>query len=87
MTRRIFLRVLGSAAIGAITVQVLPSLPLVDTPTTVSSWSLGAAGPLTFEMLEAAYQSCRSGKARPTLAVYPASIARRLGLVYEVELN
>lgn len=85
MTRRTFLRVLGSGLVGAGIVSVFPVGPATATP---PSWaSFRAAGqPLTYEMLRAAYEACVVGDRGPTLAVVSSSVARRLGLVYDVEI-
>jgi hypothetical protein len=89
MNRRTFLRVLGSAvAIAAISPEVL-----VPTPAPVfagpawSAWSTGTAGPLTYEMLQRAYESCCIGQEAPNMMIVSASMARRLGLVYDVDVD
>jgi len=85
MNRRTFLRVLGSAMAIAV---VAPSIPaLVDD--TITIWKPRAVGPstLTCEMLEHAYRACVIGQEAPNLMIIPASMARRLGLVYDVDLD
>ena len=88
MTRRTFLRVLGSVAVGAAVVASLPSLGSVaDTAPASPLWGTGTTGPLTYEMLERAYQSACIGSNAPTMGICSASFARQMGLVYDVDLE
>lgn len=87
MTRRTFLRVLGSAAVVAALPASLPDLLAAADTASSPVWSTGSARPLTYEMLRASYESCVIGRDCPTLAVCSASMARRLGLVYDVDLD
>lgn len=86
MTRRTFLRVLSSAAVA---VSVAPLVPDWIAPVVEAGprWDLGVAGPLTYEMLEQAYQSCVIGVHHPTMGVCSRSVARLMGLVYDVEME
>lgn len=84
LSRRTFLRVLGSAVVGA---AVASALPLPVPSTAAPTWQAGTTGPLTYEMLEASYRSCVIGREAPTMMVTSVSIARRLGLIYDVELE
>lgn len=87
-SRRTFLRVLGSAAIGALVVPALPIPDAIAEAAPVAWPSIEAsAGPLTYEMLERAYLACAIGREAPTLMIVPASVARRFGLVYDVEVE
>lgn len=86
-SRRTFLRVLGSAAIAAVAPPILGTpAPLMDPPT-YTTYAAAAPGVLTLEMLEAAYKACVIGPRQPTLLVTSRSVARRLGLVYDVEVS
>ena len=88
MTRRTFLRVIGSAAVGAAVVASLPSLGSVaETVPSFPLWGTGTTGPLTYETLEQAYQSACLGSHHPTLGICSASVARQIGLVYDVDLE
>lgn len=86
ITRRTFLRVLGSAAVGAIVVPRLP-LPIVEPAATFADFTLASTRPLTLEMLEASYKACVAGSREPNLIICHASVARKLGLVYDAEIE
>lgn len=78
-TRRTFLRVLGSAIVGA---AVVPALP------TFSAFSTSPTSLLTYEGLERAYHAALdSGEPEPSMGVARRqTLARETGLLYDVEL-
>lgn len=89
MTRRTFLRVLGSAVAA---VAVAPLQPLAPAAAVGPSWdTTPPAGALTYEMLEEAYKSACLGNRTPTYMVMSpstfATYSRQLGLVYDVEVD
>jgi len=92
MTRRTFLRVLGSAAV----VAALPSLPLpIPQDRSISLYGIPealndgtiAGGSITYEMMEAAYQAAVVGSERPTVFLTYGSQARQNGLVFDADLE
>lgn len=86
ITRRTFLRVLGSAAIGAVVAPRIP-IPSIEPAATFADFTAASTRPLTLEMLEAAYKACAVGSRAPNLIICHASVARKLGLVYDVEIE
>ena len=86
ITRRTFLRVLGSAAVGAV---IAPQIPLpVEIPANEwTGFTEASLRPLTYDMLRQAYEACAIGSRGPSLMVMHSSIARKLGLVYDVEIE
>ncbi len=83
-SRRTFLRVLGSALVGA---AVAPSVAVaVEPEISLDAFAAADAGALTMEMLEQAYQKCVVGGAEPTMGVISQATARQLGLIYDVEI-
>lgn len=86
ITRRTFLRVLGSAAVGAVLAPRIP-IALPEAPTLTTYVTAPSPGALTLEMLEAAYKACAIGRREPSLMIMHASVARKLGLVYDVEIE
>ena len=86
MTRRTFLRVLGSAVAVAAVAPVLQPIAEVVQPT--GWWSVtDTAGPITYEMLEQSYKQCVIGSERPTMGVCSVSFARQYGLVFDVDFE
>ena len=95
MNRRTFLRVLGSAAVGAVIAQALPPLPV---PASAQSWWASQAGsgsgpPLSMAMLREAFDKCSRGGNSPqhlitTKAVQEQyeSLARKCGLVFDLDV-
>ena len=87
-SRRTFLRVLGSAIVGAVVAPALPSLAALPVaPSTFTTRSAASAGALTLEMLERAYREASIGRHAPQCLVMHRSVARRLGLIYDVEIG
>lgn len=86
MTRRTFLRVLGSAAVAAAATQILPIQPALSAASG-PLWDTTAAGPLTLDMLRRTYESCVIGERGPNVMVLSQSTARMFGLVYDVEFE
>ena len=91
VSRRTFLRVLGSAAVAA----ALPKVTLISPPGRGvnpfwESWKAAdaaAAGPITFAALEAGYKAACLGRNVPNLAIVSVSVARQFGLVFDVEVD
>lgn len=94
MQRRTFLRVLGSAMVGAVIAPSIVVEPLSPPNFWRSQATLGASPPLTLEMLRDAFNLASKGSAAPpntivtTRAIYEryASLARECGLVYDSDL-
>ena len=88
VTRRTFLRVFGTVTVAVGVVPVIGPLESLTTiPPVASRWSLlGSCQPLTYGMLESAYQACVLGENAPTMGMISSSAARALGLVYDMEL-
>ena len=92
-SRRTFLRVLGSALIGA---AVAPSLSMPASNASASPfWSyqtgLGSARPLSMELLREALEKCSRGSGSSpqyliTTRAAMESYARMCGLVYNIEI-
>lgn len=92
MKRRTFLRVLGGITAAAVVApQVLIDAVQGDAatlgPLAGPAWDrLPAIGAVTYEMLERAYREAALGKNRPPVVICSRSMARRYGLIFEMDV-
>ena len=86
MTRRTFLRVLGSGVVASAVVASVPILP--SPPLLFGSWDPPTSGgAITYGMLERAYRECAIGSESPTMGFVSQQTARYLGLIYDVDVE
>ena len=86
MTRRTFLRVLGSGIAATAVVQAVPEALVAPASPAWPTYE-AVSRPLTYKMIEAAYKSCVIGSERPTFGICSSTTARYLGLVFDVEFE